>query len=279
MHRIFTSFEEIRTDLTANAPPIVYKYRTWNDENHRKLLTQQEVWFSHPFDLNDPLDVRPDIVIDPEELKRPAFLQKLMNTVAEAKPELVSERDRLVVAENQFELLKDRPQLIAENRRDYLANEENFDSYGVFSTTTNSLSDKLWSEYGDNYAGYAIGFKTVELCCQMKSGYGYVDYSDKPLPFSFLNRTEEEDLNSLYYKKEIWQEEDEFRFITLGIGRHSQRLQKFSLNTVSEIILGHNISFHDEQEILEVAGIYSVGLPVYKTRKNHKGQLNKERIR
>src|SRR5258708_27261487 len=112
MATIFTSFDEIEDDLKKNAPPVVYKYRSWKEENHRRLLTHQEVWFSHPFGLSDPLDVRPEIIFDPSELNDPAFLQRLFDSVSEVKPELVTERDRTIAAENQLDVLKSQPSLI-----------------------------------------------------------------------------------------------------------------------------------------------------------------------
>ena len=71
MHRQFDYFEEVEKDIAENAPPVVYKFRSWEDDNHKKLLTDQHIWFSHPFKLNDPLDVRPDTVFDVTEFDDP----------------------------------------------------------------------------------------------------------------------------------------------------------------------------------------------------------------
>jgi len=112
----------------------------------------------------------------------------------------------------------------------------------------------------------------------MKSGYGYVTYSNDPYKYSFLNKQDDK-LDTLYLKKTSWQHEEEFRFITLGIGSYSNRLQEFSVDIVSEIILGYNISSTDEAEILEIIKAkYPKNVPVFKTRRTEKGELVKALI-
>src|ERR1700754_1158337 len=39
-------------------PPIVYKYRTWTDINHQRMLRNNELYLSSPADFNDPFDCR-----------------------------------------------------------------------------------------------------------------------------------------------------------------------------------------------------------------------------
>jgi len=77
--KTYWNFGEVEQEIIDNAPPIVYKYRTWKDENHKNVLVKNHVWFSHPFDLNDPLDVRPDFAYNLEEIESDAFFQHLIN--------------------------------------------------------------------------------------------------------------------------------------------------------------------------------------------------------
>ena len=39
-------------------PPVVYKYRNWNDQNHKTIITQKEVFFASPSSFDDPHDCR-----------------------------------------------------------------------------------------------------------------------------------------------------------------------------------------------------------------------------
>jgi len=276
MNRAYNFFEEVESEVAILAPPVVYKFRTWKDDNHKSLLTDQHIWFSHPFELNDPLDVRPETVFDINEFADQRYYEKLLASAAYNNPDLKTREQQINAAKEQWEFTKDNPQIVSENYKNRNSIESNFNSYGIFSTGMDELSVKTWEEYGDNHAGYCIGFNTVELCRKIKSSYGYVTYSDDLIKYTFFNKKEDSDLDALYYKKLNWKQEKEFRFITLGIGIHSERLQKFSVDVVTEIILGYNISDEDEKEILELINSkYPEGLPVYKTKSNENEQFIK----
>jgi hypothetical protein len=51
-----------------NLPPILYKYRTWNDDFHKKSIVVPSVYLSAPSDFEDPIDcknpVRYDLLTD-----------------------------------------------------------------------------------------------------------------------------------------------------------------------------------------------------------------------
>jgi hypothetical protein len=279
MSRIFTKFEEIEQELGEQAPPIVYKYRTWKDENHKSLLVNQQAWLSHPFNLNDPLDVRPEIEFNFAEFEDDRFFAKMTASAIENFKSLPLE-ERKAKAQNQWEEIKKNPKIVVENLKQHAANSKNFDGHGVFSTSIDDLNEKVWEEYGDHHAGYSVGFKTVEFCRKIKSGYGYVKYSDKPHKYSFLEKRDDDEMTRLYLKKTKWQYENEFRFITVGVGKTSTRVQTFEVETVAEIILGYNISEDHEKEILDVINKkYPKELPIYKTKRDDKGKLIKVRIR
>jgi hypothetical protein len=262
--RIFDRFEDIEIELRQYAPPMVYKYRTWTDENHKDLVRRKGVWFSHPFGLNDPLDVRPKAVFNVMELQDPRFLDKLLSSASKMNPHLTNEQELKKAAHEQWLFLNLNPEVVLQNWNNYNLVSANFDKYGVFSTAINPLSDGLWRKYGDNFRGYCIGFDTVELCRNIKSGYGYVNYSDNPFQYSFLENIEKTDLDRLYLKETSWCYEDEFRFITVGIGEYCDRLQGFEDLAVKELILGHNSNEY-ENEIKEVFNIHFKGRPIYKT--------------
>ena len=232
---VFSSFKDIEKDLEREAPKIVYKYRTWKDPYHKRLLINQEAWFSHPFDLNDPLDVRPETEFDLEEIQDSRYLEKLRLHATQRFPSL-SSQDQDVKALEQWELTKNNPSIIIENHKQQIQEKKKYDRVGVFSTSSTELSPELWTEYGDMHQGYCLGFKTVSFCAQVKSSYGYVYYSDKPYRYSFLQKNDE--FNQLYLKKTSWQYENEFRFITVGVGIiadgkvYSERAQKFHTDIV-----------------------------------------------
>lgn len=280
MYRQFDHFDEVEEDIKKNAPAIVYKYRGWQQDNHKRLLTHREIWFSHPFKLNDPLDVRPETVFDVNEFQDPRYFQKLLDSVSEIHPELTSDRDKRTVAENQWELTKQNPAMVTENLKNWNVVEKNFDPYGVFSTGMDELSEKTWMEYGQEHCGYCVGFDTVELCRQMLCGYGYVTYSDAPYPYSFFKEIMDRDLDALYLKKTKWRDEKEFRFITVRVGRGFDRLQAFKVKAVKEILLGSKMTAGDKDQVLKIINEkYPKDVSVFETIRDKNGKLDKKQIR
>jgi len=44
--------------IKKRLPRILYKYRDWKNEKHKRLITEQEIYFPSPLDFNDPFDSR-----------------------------------------------------------------------------------------------------------------------------------------------------------------------------------------------------------------------------
>lgn len=275
--KTYFDFSEVEQEIKQYAPPVVFKYRTWRDNNHKNLLKQNQLWFSHPFDLNDPLDVRPVLAFDATEIATEAFFQKLLKSLPN-KYSYLSEEEKVELAKKQWDQIKEDPETHFNTNRQYILKRERFDQYGVLSTSTDSLNIPTWELYGDNHQGYAIGFNTLELSRQMNCTSGNVTYSDKPFQYSFLGKHNEVDM--LLYKKTSWAYEQEYRFVTLGIGIYRDRLSPFTPDIVTEIVLGYQISKDDEIDIVsEVQKRYGNAVPVYKTVMNDSGILSKEQIK
>ena len=43
-------------------PPIVYKYRKWDNGFHHRIIKNNEVYFSAPKDFEDTLDCNPTVI-------------------------------------------------------------------------------------------------------------------------------------------------------------------------------------------------------------------------
>lgn len=47
-----------RTLDTIEFPPILYKYRSWNDEYNKRFITEKEVFLSSPKQFEDEFDCK-----------------------------------------------------------------------------------------------------------------------------------------------------------------------------------------------------------------------------
>jgi len=58
---------------SRNYPPIVYKYRNWNDPNHKSVLLKNKLFLAFPKYCNDPFDCRIPMdynLLDTEEKRK-----------------------------------------------------------------------------------------------------------------------------------------------------------------------------------------------------------------
>lgn len=269
----FSHFSEVEESIKIYAPPIVYKYRSWNDDFHKGLLIDKQIWFSHPYDLNDPFDVRPPFAFDEDEIHSQAFYQRLYES---APPwlEYESEEEKAKIVNTHWEKIKLNPKAHFDANRAEIERREKYDQYGIFSTSSDPVSLETWDLYGDESRGYTIGFHTSTLVKELYCTIGHVTYSDAPFPYSFIGN--HGDVDVLLYKTTKWSYENEFRFLTLGIGVPGQRLRKFPDDAVAEVILGENATKETENEIRAIlTQNYSISIPLYRLIKQPDGSLKR----
>ena len=157
--KTYLDFSEVEQDIKNNAPAIVYKYWNWTDTNHKNVLINNQLWFSHPFELNDPLDVRPDYAFNIKEIESRAFYEKLLNSIPQEYSYLDNQK-KVEIAQQQLQIIKFDPYNHFNSNRQELLKRNRFDQYGVFSTSADCLNIPTWELYGDNHKGYSIGFNT-----------------------------------------------------------------------------------------------------------------------
>ena len=133
-------------------PPILYKYRSYNDKNHLKIITSNCVYFAAPDSFADKKDCHLEEVFPSEAIVR----KRIWENSFKEYPEL-STVYRLRFVNNQ---VANAP-ILKKGIRDKLI-EDLFANYckchGVFSVTANSSNDRMWKEYASNHAGFCIGF-------------------------------------------------------------------------------------------------------------------------
>ena len=104
-------------------------------------------------------------------------------------------------------------------------------------------------------------------------------YCDAPIVHRFLTKTDD-DADILYYKKKKWKVENEFRFVTVGVGKYSTRIQTFDPPIITELLFGYNMLPKHEQEIIKIVDEkYPPELKLFRTKRNADNSLDKVQIR
>ena len=77
MLKVFDDFSEVEEDVRNKVPPVIYKYRDWENNLHKKILTENLIWFASPKSLNDPFDIRAPYRFNFDEVNHPLFYETL----------------------------------------------------------------------------------------------------------------------------------------------------------------------------------------------------------
>lgn len=233
-----------------DAPEIIYKYRTWDNEFHKRFITEREIFLASPNTFEDELDcknpTRFDLLDDRQIFEfyfkdskqlNPHFNRSQHRDFAKKNSKYASFRDKRTLEKWQ---------------------KETFDQYckrtGILSLTANPNNPKMWEKYADNGKGICIGYNSQNLF-KFLGGGGKVHYMDKLptiLPFPFTSH-EEALFKRVYCKTSFWSFEDEYRtnmFWPNGASIHDRQI-KLDKECFARVILGDNLSNLEIEDIKE----------------------------
>ena len=231
---------------------IVYKYRNWQNQFHKKTLYKNEIYLSKPSEFNDPFDCRIPtnyFLISDENLEN--FIGLILNST---QPYLTD----LDTINSEKQMLRDRFadrsnfQLKSENIEFDLLNNHS----GVFCVSYKWNSLLMWSHYANCHKGFCIGYYEEDLRNSRLFGRGGpVNYDKvypaiKPNPAPTKNDIMLDYFTKTHTKSIEWEYEMEYRFLTTSFPEELNRLVKLPEFCIAEIILGVSISDQDKKEIL-----------------------------
>ena len=250
--------------LTLN-PNVLYKYRDITDKHHRRLLFNQELYFSDLSNMNDPFEgVLPlqDIseLSDEEIIDANVYFQKSRNS------NWNEETDRM---------FREHLKLSVASIRKYRNNEYNsqiqnrikniiYNNFGVLSLSCDPLNYLMWSHYSSSHTGFCVGLNTKIL----------MKYIFPALPI-VVNYTIEKpiyrigDDDASYVKKYLgskgilWEYESEIRYIKQNV---INGVVKFGIEAIDSIYLGYKIAPDFEREICDYFRENHPQCKIYKIR-------------
>lgn len=259
---------------------IVYKYRDWDNEYHKRMLTDNEVFMASPKDFNDSFDCRifkNHLILD-SDIKKNAFVEAMV------------EKHLPSIEQNLS---------IEEAKRKFLAKVTNIDSFqleyengeiekmdvhnGVLSLSNRWDSILMWSHYGNNHRGISIGFNRERLeKSNLFSIGGNVDYvNDYPTINPLVDINPHQLLAyQTFHKAKDWSYEEEYRLAKLFFPMHptnADRTIKIPDDCIEEVNLGMNVTDGTEKDILKIAK--ERGIRVYSVKRvPFKFELKREKF-
>lgn len=228
-------------------PPIIYKYRCWENPVHKSILTSRQVFMAAPSSFEDKLDCKFPIRWD--LLKDKDIYNYYLNYSRGHNP--VSEKEHHAFARKMFQQTSVRDaKLIAEHQQGVF--EEYDQRVGILSLTANSEIDEMWEMYACGHSGFTVGFHS-RIMFEFLGGGGEVIYVDEiPTIYPSPKHSYDEQRHyQIFHKLSNWSFEEEYRTTIFRPDplTKEDRIIELPPEAYQEIIIGKNMSEKNIDEI------------------------------
>lgn len=259
-------------DLTL--PETVYKYRRWNNEEHKRLLTHSELMFEMPFNM----DVGTELKYKIASLKGQQLLAFYQDKVTRLPQNLnKSERFKKAFAEFRISDFKDSSKV--QKAVEELVREMN-DTFGALCLGDSRNNKYLWDHYGSSGHGFCVGIDPGRVVTDLSFFGGTMHYyppgEEPTMRFPSINpQTYSDDLlNVILSLPERLEPEGEYRIAKLNSGPIA-----VSKEAIVEVIIGYAMG---NDQLIELVNIASQFLPhalIFKSELNSEnGSINVRRL-
>lgn len=258
-----------------NMKNILYKYRDWNNEYHKSVLTKNQLFLAPPSSFNDPFDCRifaQFVDLSPDELEEYA--------------NNLTEKANLTAIERQYAIDKIKKDPNLHQKEFERISTKNYDTHlGVISMSTKWDNILMWSHYGNMHKGFCIGLDEDNLTKEIKFGAtGLVKYpknKEYPKISPITDGSTDSFFKTVYNKSIDWEYENEYRLTNIkreGWLSNEDRIIEFSDHSISEVILGLNASEKTQDDILSICK--QKNIPLFRAvKKQFHFELKKEQIK
>ena len=246
-------------------PEKIYKYRSWSNEYHQKVLTENQLYLASPSDFNDPIDCRIGnnySLLDTDEK-------------IEEYAEIITQRHWDSVIKMGLDPNHEKKRIVSELKTNMNAVQNGDDKntfkmqdkhFGILSLSARFDSILMWSHYADFHKGFCVGFNETKLRESNLFGKGGpVGYNDEfPKIDPRDNRTPEKSFLQTHTKAKDWKYEEEYRLTKLFFPNEpkpSDRIVTVPTDFMTEIVLGLKISEEHKSEIVKIGK--EKGLEIY----------------
>lgn len=255
-------------------PKILYKYRSWNNRYHQKLLNERELFWSKASSFNDPFEFQIPIRYDLlsydegyEKYKKALLIQGFSEMSAIQEGRKLADEGLLNNSTHLEEVDK------------YL--RDKLEKYGIVCLAGNQDNILMWSHYGDAHKGICIGLD-VEILKTIEPMIVPVNYLEK-LPIIIPNNTKNINNNNdndilqiISSKYEGWKYENEFRLLKYN---WADKTLKLDTECFVELVLGSEMSIDQQKEIINTVKNDFPYMKVYKcVRSKFKFSIEIEQI-
>ena len=197
----------------------VFKFREWEDDNHKMMIKDNIIHFASPSSFNDPFDstipFRYDLISD-DELRK-AYCRVLKHDEPNiSRPEM----RRRAREEVKKEFAKGEAYLEGARK---IIEEFNTRMFGIFSVAKEHYHLLMWSHYASYHKGFCVEFNyelLVDFCTQyflekekLLEAKEIIYQEEYPILIPTIEDDVEYMLRPLSIKSKLWEYEKEYRLI------------------------------------------------------------------
>ncbi len=277
-------------------PETLYKYRCWSEECHRRLLTNNEIFFSSPKHFNDPFDST--IPVRYDKLTKNELRAVISRWLIREEPNLKKHHKKLGKKINSKMKELTDPNISLERMRE----QREFwnKKVGIFSLAECKDNILMWSHYADCHKGVCVGFDYLKIKKYIKDGCEkWMRYEAIAFPkrcnidvvislfkveyqkeYPVINPAEIRDKNNIFIpittKSDQWEYEKEYRLILVD---RTDCIKILPKNTINEVILGCRMESSHRDEIKRVLKKKNENIELYEAKmKEESFGLDFERV-
>lgn len=241
--------------MEQKLPKIIYKFRNWDDPNHKKTLELNELYCAAPSLFNDPFDCKiykNHYLLDTSE-KKEEYIKMSINThISWLKANNKNiDKEKFILRQRLNNINR------YQNEHENIEDKYTDDYMGVVSFSAKWNSILMWSHYANYHYGFCVGFNESKMRDSRLFGKGgNVIYQEDFPVFNPMINDEETSVFKPMYKSLEWSYEEEYRMINLYYNmspKKPNRIVVFDDDFIEEIILGMKTSERSKKEIMEIA--------------------------
>ena len=223
----------------------LYKYRDLNESNLNfveRIFTHRELYFSTPFDFNDPFECNPCFSFEATKKERQAYLSDRLPTYM---PHLNRQQCRIEIKKILKEKRLERPTLtkiLEKAQRDTIILK-----MGVFCLSEIPDHILMWSHYGGSHSGICIEFDATKNIPFFGLAQ-QVHYQSK-YPVINIIKDSNDDLlrKAILTKSEHWSYEKEWKIAWYD---QPPGVYTFPQGFIKGVVLGAKISEENKKKVI-----------------------------
>lgn len=245
-------------------PDLLYKYRDWSNNYHKRLLTHQELYLADPYSLNDPWDgtnlANWDIVTYDECVEMNKYL--VFNKEGLSETEIYEKAKKLTDKKEGF--------YPGKKPIDKLTDYKSDPYVGIVALSAKADLELLWSYYSNGHKGFIVTLRSRILKEYQYSFLEPIVYVDR---YEDIHPFDVDTFRKQYFTKlKAWEHESEWRFLInkLHVSKWANsRTIILPKEAIEGVIIGARTDSAVESEIIDSVNTYLPNVSIQKAVFSH----------